>query len=365
MVTVTRTDGSADRRRATGVSASSVPPTVRRTPGRRRPTGAPPPLPRNIGRTGRAWIVGLVVLVAWMVVALFSAPLRRLTDRIDTAILRAVARLRTEWLVQAARAVDRVATGWVMFFVAIALIIATVGFKRWRHLFTFLGSVLVLEVLGILLIAAYKRPRPYDVTTIGRWRGYSLPVGAGGDRVVHRRRHHLHAGRARTLALDRQDPRHHRGRDLCRVADVPRRGPPLRRPGRRRLRSGDPAQRLPLLHAERGRAGDAARRQDGAPRCRRSARRGGATGVRRPTRRRGGRHQAGRSGRLGRLDAVAGSSRRRPRHLRLREALRDEPRAVGPLVQDRPHDPVRTPRGRGSRSRRSVASCSTRTTPCG
>ena len=62
-----------------------------------------------------------------------------------------------------------------MFFVAIALIIATVGFRRWRHLFTFLGSVLVLEVLGILLIAAYKRPRPYDVTTIGRWRGYSLP----------------------------------------------------------------------------------------------------------------------------------------------------------------------------------------------
>ena len=240
----------------TGVSTSSVPPTVRRTPGRRRPTGAPPPLPRNIGRTGRAWIVGLVVLVAWMVVALFSAPLRRLTDRIDTAILRAVAHLRTEWLVQAARAVDRVATGWAMFFVAIALIIATVVFKRWRHLFTFLGSVLVLEVLGILLIAAYKRPRPYDVTTIGRWRGLSrcprrrsaivsfTVVGIIYMLVV--------PGRPRSIA---KIARHRRRRDLRRVAGLYLAvDHPFDVAGRRGLRRGDPAQRLPLLHAERGRS---------------------------------------------------------------------------------------------------------------
>jgi tRNA A-37 threonylcarbamoyl transferase component Bud32 len=35
--------------------------------------------------------------------------------------------------------------------------------------------VIVLEVFGLLLIEAYSRPRPYDVTTIGRWNGYSLP----------------------------------------------------------------------------------------------------------------------------------------------------------------------------------------------
>ena len=34
-------------------------------------------------------------------------------------------------------------TGWTMFFVAVALLLVTVYFGRWRHLFTFLGSVIV------------------------------------------------------------------------------------------------------------------------------------------------------------------------------------------------------------------------------
>ena len=63
-----------------------------------------------------------------------------------------------------------------MFFVAIALLVVTVVFRRWRHLFTFLGSVVVLEVhRARSLINGYTRPRPYDVTIIGRWQGFSLP----------------------------------------------------------------------------------------------------------------------------------------------------------------------------------------------
>jgi tRNA A-37 threonylcarbamoyl transferase component Bud32 len=65
-----------------------------------------------------------------------------------------------------------------MFFVALALILATVFFRRWRHLFSFLGSVFVLEVIGIQLIDAFKRPRPYSVTQAGRWQGFSMPSSA-------------------------------------------------------------------------------------------------------------------------------------------------------------------------------------------
>ena len=50
-----------------------------------------------------------------------------------------------------------------------------VVFKRWRHLFTFLASVMAMQVLGVLLINAYSRPRPFDVTIIGRWNGWSAP----------------------------------------------------------------------------------------------------------------------------------------------------------------------------------------------
>jgi membrane-associated phospholipid phosphatase/tRNA A-37 threonylcarbamoyl transferase component Bud32 len=152
-----------------------VPPTARPARRRRRPTGAPPPLPRSIGSSGIVWLAASVALIVWVVVTLLSPRARRITDQVDAAFLRSIARIRTAWLSEAFRAVDRAATGWTMFIAGITLLASMIVFRRWRHLFTFLGSVLVLEVLGLLLIEAYSRPRPYDVTTIGRWTGYSLP----------------------------------------------------------------------------------------------------------------------------------------------------------------------------------------------
>jgi tRNA A-37 threonylcarbamoyl transferase component Bud32/membrane-associated phospholipid phosphatase len=154
---------------------SAVAPSARRTHLRRRPTGAPPPLPRSLGRTGRGWIIAAVVVVVWLFVALVSAWARRLTDNVDAAVLRAIAAARTGWLTSVARTIDRAATGWVLSGVAMALLVATMVCKRWRHLFTYLGATVVLQVTGVLLIAAYQRPRPFDVTTIGRWQGFSLP----------------------------------------------------------------------------------------------------------------------------------------------------------------------------------------------
>ena len=157
------------------VEDSSLVPTVPRTGRRRRPTGAPPPLPHSIGGTGRGWILALVLLVSWLAIALVSPWARRVTDQVDALVLRALARHRTGWLTTISRGIDRMATGWTMFAVAVALIVATAVFRRWRHLFTFLASVLFVEIVGLLMINAFSRPRPYDVTAIGRWQGYSLP----------------------------------------------------------------------------------------------------------------------------------------------------------------------------------------------
>ena len=65
--------------------------------------------------------------------------------------------------------------GWTMTIVAIGLIVTLMVFRRWRHLFTFVGSVLALELLGGFLYDAFARPLPYDVTVIGLWRGFSYP----------------------------------------------------------------------------------------------------------------------------------------------------------------------------------------------
>jgi tRNA A-37 threonylcarbamoyl transferase component Bud32 len=157
------------------VPGSYVPPSARRTRRRRRPSGAPPPLPRQIGWTGKFWLVAMVALVAWLVITALSPWARQVTDQVDATILRGFARLRTEWLTDVFRAVDRAVTGWIMFVVAEALVVVMIVFRRWRHLFTFLASVLLIQILGVLMIDIYERPRPYDVTTIGRWWGFSLP----------------------------------------------------------------------------------------------------------------------------------------------------------------------------------------------
>ena len=152
-----------------------VPSSVRIKRRRRRPSGAPPPLPRQIGRTGRGWMVAAVLLVVWLVIALLSPWARRLTDQVDAAVLRSMAALRTDWLTTIARGIDRMATGWTLSAVILALLVTTVVYKRWRHLFTFLGAVALLQFVGAPLIYLFHRPRPYDVTTIGRWEGFSLP----------------------------------------------------------------------------------------------------------------------------------------------------------------------------------------------
>ena len=150
-------------------------PHVRRTRRRRRPSGAPPPLPRSIGWTGKGWLAATGLLLAWVATAAAWEPARRATDRVDAAVLRAVAQLRAGWLTTVLDRLDRLASGWVPTTAAIVLIVLLMVFRRWRHLFTFLGTVLLVEGVSQVVYELFSRPRPYGVTTIGRWFGFSLP----------------------------------------------------------------------------------------------------------------------------------------------------------------------------------------------
>ena len=48
-------------------------------------------------------------------------------------------------------------------------------FKRWRHLVTFLVYLTFLGLVGTGVLLLTKRPRPYGVTIIGDWIGFSMP----------------------------------------------------------------------------------------------------------------------------------------------------------------------------------------------
>jgi tRNA A-37 threonylcarbamoyl transferase component Bud32 len=156
-------------------AAGPMPTTARRGRRHRRPSGAPPPLPRRLGSTGKALLIAVVVLVTWVVVAALSPTVRRATDRLDAFWLRLIAEVRTSWLTSIFRAINHVGLGWLVTVASITLIVALLVFRRWRHLFTFLGSVILLEVFGVFLIDGFRRPRPYDVIILDRWKGFSLP----------------------------------------------------------------------------------------------------------------------------------------------------------------------------------------------
>src|ERR1700752_5236472 len=82
------------------------------TPLRRRPTGAPPPLPHPVSATTRAWLVLAVVVLAGGIVISVRGPSRRLETQVNSAVLRLCARARTPWLTDVARGISAAGSGW-------------------------------------------------------------------------------------------------------------------------------------------------------------------------------------------------------------------------------------------------------------
>jgi len=139
----------------------------------RRPTGAPPPLPKKIGLTGKLWVAAVLVVVvsgaAWLDVT--TGPL----DHFDAVIIRFVTAARTPWLDSFARFLDSVGSRLWLAIWGLLTVAVTVAFRRWRHLLVFIVSLATLEIVFPFLYRTAARPRPYSVTAIGHWEGFSSP----------------------------------------------------------------------------------------------------------------------------------------------------------------------------------------------
>jgi len=162
-----------------GLTAPPAP--LERAPGpaarrQRRPTGTPPPLPHPIALSTTAWVLLAMVILAFAFLFSEITPWRRAGDQANTWVLLRLADVRTPWLTDVANGINAAGNGWGIPVIGVSVVVLIMVFRRWRHLAVFLGSLFVLEeVAGQWIYEGLTRPRPYGVTIIGSWGGYSAP----------------------------------------------------------------------------------------------------------------------------------------------------------------------------------------------
>jgi membrane-associated phospholipid phosphatase len=155
-------------------SVSQPPAAVRRARRQRRPTGAPPPLPRRITPSTTAWLLLAAVIVTGALLISERTPWLRIGDHASTWVLRQFAAVRTPWLTDLANWINDTVLTWHPVIVG-AVVVLVVVFRRWRHLVVLTVCVFVLELAIGAIYDRLSRPEPYGVLVIGRWNGYSAP----------------------------------------------------------------------------------------------------------------------------------------------------------------------------------------------
>src|SRR5215217_185204 len=140
-------DVPADRSRPT--SALPVHPEAVRSPRRRRPTGAAPPLPYRLQTSGIRWLVAAVILVG-LTLAIFARGLRGsavAVTVVDDAVVGWLAGLVGPGLVGPLRGLARIGSWWMLWTLSYGLVLVLLVLRRWRHLIVWL----VVAQLGSFL----------------------------------------------------------------------------------------------------------------------------------------------------------------------------------------------------------------------
>ncbi|MDQ3897349.1 MAG: hypothetical protein M3326_08950 [Actinomycetota bacterium] len=141
---------------------------------RRRPSGEPPPLPRHIDRSTKAYVV-LVGAGLVLSGALSVPPGLRAITAVDLGVLRLLARLRADVVTSFMQTVQVLGSQWTIRIVAWATIAVLLAFRRFQHLAAYLVIVVAGSVITTTAVLSVGRMRPAGIEILGRWSGYSHP----------------------------------------------------------------------------------------------------------------------------------------------------------------------------------------------
>ncbi|RBY80349.1 hypothetical protein DQ239_04660 [Blastococcus sp. TF02-09] len=157
-----------------GPSVRPGPPAIARVRRRRRPSGEPPALPRQLRASGKWWLgLSVAVVLAWVVVVVTGTI--RYFDVADTRVLQAFAELRSPLATDVAQVAGLLATERALHVMWLTNLVLLVAFRRWRHLFVWFGVVLVVVNVAAVMATTLQRPRPFEVELLGAWSGFSMP----------------------------------------------------------------------------------------------------------------------------------------------------------------------------------------------
>lgn len=95
--------------------------------------------------------------------------------QLDTWVLERFADLRRALLSDVMKVVYLLGARWTIRALRWGTVLTLIGFRRWRHLLVFLGSILLTESIVSFIQLFFVRPRPFNVTILVGWTGPSLP----------------------------------------------------------------------------------------------------------------------------------------------------------------------------------------------
>jgi hypothetical protein len=143
---------------------------VRPSGRRRRPSGEAPPLPHHLQTSGVGWLVALVVLVV-LSIAVFDSGLQGpAVTVLDDAVVRWLAGLDAPGLTATWQALAFLGSWWVLNLLGLALVVALLALRRFRHLIL---AVIVAQLLTTIsenvVVPGTHRPRPFGVDIEAGW----------------------------------------------------------------------------------------------------------------------------------------------------------------------------------------------------
>ena len=143
----------------------------------RRPSGAPPPLPRHVERSGLIWLAAAIVATG-AAIALFAGGLSRWAvdvTVIDDAMTRRVAGAPLPGFTAVASVIAEAGAALATVIAGFVLLLALIVLRRFRRLLVLVVSYEVLTLLTTAFLLVVHRPLPFGVPVQFPWAGFAMP----------------------------------------------------------------------------------------------------------------------------------------------------------------------------------------------